>query len=211
MHVRMPPPTFLLSTLLVTLAAPSAPAQTTERVSVDSSGVEANGWSDGRSLSADGTVVAFSSAATNLVPGDTRGRIDIFVRQTRLADASWTNYGAGFPGTLGVPAFTARTGPVIGTTFTLDLGSSAGAYVPGLLFIGAARASLHSGWGGDLLVDPFLTEVIALPPPGLVLSADLPLELALMGITLDLQALELDPGAAREVSFTAGLELVLGR
>ncbi len=53
---------------------------TTERVSVDSSGVEANGASSYPSISDNGSRVAFQSLATNLVDGDTNGVSDIFVR-----------------------------------------------------------------------------------------------------------------------------------
>jgi Tol biopolymer transport system component len=52
---------------------------TTERVSVDSSGAQGNGGSAGAVLSADGRIVAFTSGATNLVAGDTNGKIDLFV------------------------------------------------------------------------------------------------------------------------------------
>ena len=57
---------------------------TTERVSVDGSGTEANGNSFGPSISEDGRFVAFRSHASNLVAGDVNGRDDIFVhdRQT---------------------------------------------------------------------------------------------------------------------------------
>ncbi|MBI3621223.1 MAG: S8 family serine peptidase, partial [Nitrospirae bacterium] len=52
----------------------------TERVNVDSHGGEANGASEITSaLSADGRYVAFSSSASNLVPGDTNDDIDAFV------------------------------------------------------------------------------------------------------------------------------------
>ncbi len=51
----------------------------TERVSVNSSGIQANGDSYHASISADGRYVAFESSASNLVPGDTNGRMDIFV------------------------------------------------------------------------------------------------------------------------------------
>ena len=54
--------------------------QTVERVSVSSAGVQGDGASDSVSLSADGRYVAFGSSATNLVPGDTNGKKDIFVR-----------------------------------------------------------------------------------------------------------------------------------
>ena len=52
---------------------------TTERVSVDSSGVEGNSWSQEAAISGDGKLVAFSSFASNLVAGDTNGEEDVFV------------------------------------------------------------------------------------------------------------------------------------
>jgi len=54
----------------------------TQRVSLASDGSAANGASDLASISADGRYVAFTSDATNLVPGDTNGVADIFVRDT---------------------------------------------------------------------------------------------------------------------------------
>jgi hypothetical protein len=56
-----------------------------ERVSVSSSGAQANRYSWYPVLSADGRFVAFQSTATNLVPNDTNNSWDIFVhdRQTR--------------------------------------------------------------------------------------------------------------------------------
>jgi len=64
--------------------------------------------------------------------------------------------------------------------------------------------------GGDLLVDPVITSVLALPANGTTISSTLPNNPALCGFTIDLQTLELDPGAAKGVSFTRGLELILG-
>jgi len=55
-------------------------AGTTERVSVDSAGGETEGGSYQPSISSDGRYVAFTSFATSLVPGDTNGRQDVFVR-----------------------------------------------------------------------------------------------------------------------------------
>lgn len=52
----------------------------TERISVSSTGAQANGGSAGRTaISADGSLVAFASAATNLVPGASSGRDDVYV------------------------------------------------------------------------------------------------------------------------------------
>jgi Tol biopolymer transport system component len=53
---------------------------TTDRVSVASDGGEADGFSFTPALSADGRYIAFPSEATDLVPGDTNGIRDVFVR-----------------------------------------------------------------------------------------------------------------------------------
>src|SRR6476469_5173708 len=53
---------------------------TTTRVSVNSAGIQGDENSFNPSISADGRFVAFSSAASNLVPGDTNNKQDIFVR-----------------------------------------------------------------------------------------------------------------------------------
>jgi Tol biopolymer transport system component len=79
---------------------------TTERVSVSSAGEQGNGVSAGPSISADGRFVAFSSIATNLVPGDANATTDVFVRDslsgtTELVSISTAggqgNYGSGDP------------------------------------------------------------------------------------------------------------------
>jgi TolB protein len=56
---------------------------TTERVSVTAGGAEANGGSYDAWLSPNGRLVAFSSFASNLVPGDTNGFTDVFLRRLR--------------------------------------------------------------------------------------------------------------------------------
>lgn len=55
-------------------------AGTTELISVSSSGEHGNRDCLGPSISADGRYVTFASSSTNLVPGDTNGVFDIFVR-----------------------------------------------------------------------------------------------------------------------------------
>lgn len=56
---------------------------TTARVSVGGGGTEANDRSTSVSMSADGSRIAFSSRASNLVPADTNDCDDVFVRDTR--------------------------------------------------------------------------------------------------------------------------------
>jgi len=62
-------------------------SNTTARVSVGFDGSQANGGSDQPSLSGDGRLVAFTSAATNITSGDANGNRDAFVydRQTGTA------------------------------------------------------------------------------------------------------------------------------
>lgn len=54
------------------------------RISVASDGTEGNGVSHSPSISGDGRYVAFESSASNLVPGDTNGHPDVFVRDRAL-------------------------------------------------------------------------------------------------------------------------------
>ncbi len=58
----------------------------TERISVSSTGIEGNASSSGprAAITPDGRFVAFGSTASNLVPGDTNGYPDVFVRDRLL-------------------------------------------------------------------------------------------------------------------------------
>jgi hypothetical protein len=180
----------------------------TERVSVSATGVQANLATDWSAISADGEVVAFQSTATNLVPGDLNNAGDVFLRER--CDAYWSNYGTGFPGTNGIPSLTSRTDPVLGTTVTLDISNSSGISTFGVLFIGYQRAQIPTGRGGDLLVDPLVTVFVNIPASGTTFTGDIPNDSSLCGFKFDVQAIESDLGAAMRLSFTPGLELVLG-
>ncbi len=82
----------------------------TTRVSVDSSGAQADGQSTAPSISADGRYVAFHSLATNLVAGDTNGVHDAFVhdRLTGITTrVSVSSTGAEGPSTSLSPALSA--------------------------------------------------------------------------------------------------------
>jgi Tol biopolymer transport system component len=68
---------------------------TTSRASVSSTGVETDGPSGKPSISADGRIVAFPSAATNLVATDRNGFQDIFVRDRATGATERLSVGQG--------------------------------------------------------------------------------------------------------------------
>jgi Tol biopolymer transport system component len=83
----------VVSIAVAAVATPSgASTSTTELVSVDSAGNHADGESGAATtISADGRFIAFWSSATNLVPGDTNGAADIFVRDRVLGTTERVN------------------------------------------------------------------------------------------------------------------------
>jgi hypothetical protein len=105
-------------------------------VSLDSGGAPANGASGQRAaMSADARFIAFTSAATNLVAGDTNGSIDVFVKDrqtgavTRVSVAQDGTERSGDSGLDGVAisadgnvvAFTSRAALVAADTNTCNL------------------------------------------------------------------------------------------
>ncbi len=70
----------IMAVCLVILMAVPAMAGTTELVSISSDGVQGNGWSLQSKISADGRFILFYSTSGNLVPNDTNGTGDMFVR-----------------------------------------------------------------------------------------------------------------------------------
>jgi len=125
-------------------------------------------------------------------------------------DASWANYGSGWPGTNGIPSFTAANDPELCSTVTLNLANSLGANTIAALFLGLAEADQPTLYDGHLLVAPTNVFLLSLPGGGLALTGTLPCDPTLCGVSLYLQALEVDAGASKGVSFTPGLQLVLG-
>jgi len=125
-------------------------------------------------------------------------------------DATWSNYGSGFAGSLGVPSLTSLNDPVLGGPVTIAVGNSRGATTSALLLVGAQSSSLLTAKGGTLLVSPLLWIPLSIPAAGLSLPGSIPSDVQLCGVSGFVQALELDPGAAFGLSFTAGLELDFG-
>jgi hypothetical protein len=80
----------------------------TVRISVSSAGVEANNYSFGGALSADGSIAAFSSPASNLVAGDTNNFQDVFVRDVQAGTTTRVSVAPG-----GAQANNGSGGPVL--------------------------------------------------------------------------------------------------
>ncbi|BEL06888.1 PD40 domain-containing protein [Actinoplanes sichuanensis] len=98
--------------------------RTTSRVSVSTGGAEADQEASEPSISGSGRFVAFSSHATNLVPGDTNERGDIFVRDRVTATTtrvSVTGAGAEADNTSHSPAISADGRFVAFVSYAADL------------------------------------------------------------------------------------------
>ncbi|MCC7012311.1 MAG: PD40 domain-containing protein [Planctomycetes bacterium] len=125
---------------------------TTVRVSVASSGAQANGSSSTPALSADGRYVAFYSTASNLVAGDTNGFWDIFVHDRQAHTtlrASLTSSGAQPSNNCGGPALSADGRYVAfhsnaANLVPGDTNASADIFVRDLLLSTTTRVSLTS-------------------------------------------------------------------
>lgn len=124
--------------------------------------------------------------------------------------ANWSNYGSGWPGTNGVPAFFAWANPVICSTTKLDLSNSRGSNTIAAIFIGLSEAAVPTAWDGTLLLVPSWIVTVAFPISGVAIPVTIPCDSSLCGFPVYLQALEVDPGASKGISFTQGLKLVLG-
>jgi len=123
--------------------------------------------------------------------------------------ASWQNYGAGWPGTLGIPLIAVDALPVLGTTVGLSLSNSRGVSTQAVLLIGLDSLAVTVK-GGTLLVDALLTLPLVLPPGSIALPGSFPNDPALCGLSLYVQSIQADPGASHGAAFSRGLRLVLG-
>ena len=92
---------FLAVCVFAVVSSPSLAGARLELISVSSTGEQGNADSPPAneylplSVSADGRFVAFTSVATNLVPGDTNGVEDIFVRDRLLGVTERVSVGSG--------------------------------------------------------------------------------------------------------------------
>jgi len=185
-------------------------------VSIDRSGAPAasgTGTNYYSAVSADGRFALFSSEGTDYVQDDTNIYGDLFVHDldNHGLQAAWSNYGAGWPGKHGIPSFTLDADPEFGATVTATAANSCGLWTAGFLLIGGARADVPTNRDGSILVAFDSMTVVTVAPTGFELTCDVPYDPTLYGVVLDLQMIELDPGASHLLSFTPGLEVLFGR
>ena len=135
---------------------------------------------------------------------------DLAFRTFVLSPATWTNYGAGHPGTNGVPSLTSSGNPKLGTTPSVLIGNSAGAPTLASLFVGLMATSFPTPFGGTALVVPITNFVLFVPTGGGQVPIPLPNDPTFCGFVLDMQAVVVDGGASQSIAFTPGLEFVLG-
>jgi hypothetical protein len=124
--------------------------------------------------------------------------------------ASWSTYGAGWPGTLGTPAVTLDAVPMLGTTVHVTVGNSTGAPTLSVFVVGGSPVVIPTTLGGTLLASPDSYYFVDLPAPGLVVPLAVPPDPSACGLHLYGQVIEVDPGASAGFSFSPGLELVFG-
>jgi hypothetical protein len=75
----------MIASAIFMVVAANARAQSITRASVAADGAQANGDSGpAAAITGDGRFVAFASAASNLVAGDTNGSIDVFVKDRQM-------------------------------------------------------------------------------------------------------------------------------
>jgi hypothetical protein len=125
-------------------------------------------------------------------------------------DAALDTYGAGWPGTDGVPSLASRGEPLFCSTILLDVSNSLAATTMSVLFGGLSEAYLPTAWDAPLLVLPQHVYSFILPASGVALPFTVPCDSRLCGTNAYFQVLELDPGASKGVSFTNALKLSLG-
>lgn len=123
----------------------------TARVSISSSGEQANGLSDAPCVSENGRYVAFGSGAANLVPADTNGFADVFVHDRQNGQTervSVSTSGSQGNGASGRPAVSANGRHVAfdteASSFGADGGPSSRVYVHDRE---TAQTQLVNGWG----------------------------------------------------------------
>ena len=160
----------------------------------------------GPAFSADSQV----AYVTTSFVGNGTGYSNLLAISTCDVPASSSSYGAGWPGTQGVPALSLTDAPVLGAKISLNLGNSAPGATSGVLLLGLGPAVIPTSLGGSLALAPVLSVPLVVPAGGASLPAIASTDPAHCGLTVTMQTLLADPGASHGVAFSAGLSVTLG-
>jgi len=145
-----------LAVMPVSVLDVRAQAGTVTRVSVDSSGVQANAISYRGDISADGRFVAFDSEATNLIAGDANGFGDVFLRDLQFGTTVLVsapvggepaNGGSGTPSISADGRFVAFESDAMNLTGAADTNGFTDIYVKDMQTGLVTRASMDSAGG----------------------------------------------------------------
>lgn len=178
------------------------------------SGAVGNGGSYGAMPSADGRHIVFMSEASDLVPTDSNGKRDAFVRTDCWVELA--EYGAGKAGSGGfTPHLHGTGGSCAAGGYALQVDQVLGGTL-GLLIVGTSPAAI-SAFGGTILVGlgaPVIFVLVPVPGPaapglGLVALPSVDLD-PFASFTVRLQFLFADPAASFGVSMSQGLSLAAG-
>jgi Tol biopolymer transport system component len=117
----------------------------TARLSVNSSGMQGNGYSFEPSISADGLYVTFYSYADNLVSDDTNGQSDVFITPATVFNLTVNKTGSGSG--LVYSDLSSPAGITCGSVCSYDFVSGT---TISLSAIPDSSSDIFTGWGGDV-------------------------------------------------------------
>lgn len=149
------------------------------------------------------------SDATAVTPTGFTGRITM--KSGSFDIGGWGNWGVGFPGAAGTPVLNASGNMAVCQQNMILLSNSSGgaSALPGLFFVSNTVVDLQTGYGGKLLVVPMVVIPVTVPAAGLFMPFEV-CDTFLVNQQFRLQAVELDPGAAKGVSFSPGMWITFG-
>ena len=124
--------------------------------------------------------------------------------------ATWTNYGAGHPGTNGAPSLAMDTVPTIGQAVSIEMGNSAGSDAGSILFFGTQQTADPTPVGGTLWTNVVAIFPTTVPAAGGALGFNVPNNSALCGAEVYSQLFQIDAGASAGFSFSPGLRIIFG-
>jgi hypothetical protein len=148
---------------------------------------------------------------------DTAGGVtidDVLLDVLCTTPASWTSFGSGAPGTLGVPTIALSDDPVVGRTITLDIGNTSGtpSFACGSIAVKTAFIPVTPGF--VILVDIHDPRSVMFEFPlnvtGGSLSLPIPFDGAWCGAVFYMQAGVYDAGVFGGFSLTPALQANVG-